>query len=143
MPGSEAEGEYVLSFWIEGVHTDLFLRTQMIIELSDNYGNIYDHTLTDLFRNIVAVDGNWVLIEKTISVKSPGDRVKCLLRNRLLKNMNYTYDQVMFRAAETDVYREGNGWLMRNNRFYVMGEHGGGDGGGILTPQTAGSDHID
>ncbi len=119
IPATEPEREYVLSFWIEGVHTDLFLRSQMIIELKDKYGSVYDYTLTDLFRHVVTTDGNWALIEKTIHVQNPGDRIQCLLRNSLLKNKSFTFDHVIIRAADTDVYKEGRGWLMRNNRFFI------------------------
>lgn len=118
VPGHKPGNEYILSFWVHGVLKDLFLRTNLIVEVMDESGMVYDYHFTDLFRELVTVHGDWGLIERSLSIKSPGDRVRLILHNRLLRNQKYTVDQIMLRAEDTDVYKETEYWLMRNNRYY-------------------------
>ncbi len=118
LPGDEDMQEFVVSFWINNVSKDLLLRSVLIIEIQDADGNVYDYITSQLFREVAVVDGDWVMIEKIINVEEAGDKIRCILQNRLLYKDIYTIDQIMIRNADTEIYRVTDSWIMRNNRFY-------------------------
>ncbi len=118
LPGNEDVQEYVLSFWIHNIYTDMLLRSQLIMEILDAYGKTYDYSVIQLFREVAVVDGDWAMIEIYVSPKQAGSRILCTLRNPLLKKDTFNIDHIMIRNVDTDIYRMSDSWIMRNNRFY-------------------------
>ncbi len=111
--------EYLFSFWIHDIYTDLLLRSDLIVELSDSQNKVYDYQSHGLFRHIKTVDDNWALIELGLNINQSGDKLKFRLSNRILRNNSYVIDQVMIRPANINVYGNTDDYLMKNNRFYL------------------------
>jgi hypothetical protein len=119
IPSSEPEAEYVLSFWIHGVYTDLMLRSQLIVEIENAEGRNYFYETHSLSKCIKVIDGQWGLAEVSIKVDNSGDNLGFWLNSYDLRKLNYTVDQVMVRPKNTDVFRLTDKWIMHNNRFYL------------------------
>lgn len=122
LPGNSDNQNFLLSFWIHKANTDLFLRSVLIIEVQDAEGKVYDYLSSQLFRDIAVIDGDWILFEIPFHAKQAGDRIRAVLKNQLLQGNSFTLDQIMIRNADTEVYRVGNLWIMKNNRFYYASQ---------------------
>jgi hypothetical protein len=118
VPSVESDAEYILSFWVHGVHTDLLLRSQLIVEVADSLGANYFYEVQSLGNCIKLVDGEWALMEVTFRVRQSGDKMGFWLYNWDLRKKNYTVDQLLVRPSKTIVFRLAEDWIMRNNRFY-------------------------
>jgi hypothetical protein len=118
VPSTESEIDYVLSFWIHGVYTDLMLRSQLIVEIENREGKNYFYQTYSLSKCIKVIDGQWALAEVSIKVNQPEDNLGFWLNSYDLRKLNYTVDQIMLRPQNTDVYRIEEEWMMRNNRFF-------------------------
>ncbi len=119
IPFSGNTDEYVFSFWINDIYTDLLLRSDLIVELSDSGNNVYDYRSHGLFRHIKTVDEEWALIELGLNIHQPGNKIKFRLSNRILRNNFYIIDHVMIRPENINVYEHTDDYLMKNNRFYL------------------------
>jgi hypothetical protein len=119
IPYSGETDEYLFSFWINDIYTDLLLRSDLIVELSDSQNKVYDYQSHGLFRHIKTVDEGWALIELGLNIHQPGDKLKFSLNNRTLRNNFYIIDHVMIRPENINIYENTCAYLMKNNRFYL------------------------
>ncbi len=118
IPEMKPGTEYILSFWVHDLYRDLFMRSRLELQLRDSLNHGHDAWTPELFRMLEAFDGNWALIEKRFTFNNPGDMIRWRITNDDLRRSDYTVSHVMVRDANRDIYRKGDGWLMKNNRFY-------------------------
>lgn len=119
IPNLEAGIEYIISFWVHDLHKDLFMRSRLELQLRDSINQGHDAWRPELFRNVKAFDGNWALIERKFHFKNQGDIIRWRITNNDLRRAEYTVSHVMIRPSHTNIYRKGDGWLMKNNRFFI------------------------
>jgi len=119
LPLDNEQTEYVLSFWISDIYTDLLLRSRLIFELSDSENTVYDYQSHSLFDLIKTVDKNWALIELTFNVEKIEHFLKFRIRNRNLRNNFYNIDEIMIRPKNVSVYNKTDNYIMKNNRFFL------------------------
>jgi len=119
IPNYNPNREYIISFWINGIYSDLYARTSIQIACFDTEEKEYKSDYTDVFRNLKTLDNNWALVEIPFKLNSSTDKIKVLLRNSdASKNQNIIIDQLMIRPNDCVVYQYNNEVLNVNNRYY-------------------------
>lgn len=119
VPSVEPDADYVLSFWVQGAHIDLMLRSQLVVEVTDSLGTNYFYGSTALSKLVKTIDGDWVLVEVNVNIRNCGDKLGFWLKNQELRREYYTVNHILVRPEYTDVYQKTERWLLRNNRFYL------------------------
>ncbi|TVQ89666.1 MAG: hypothetical protein EA393_06660 [Bacteroidetes bacterium] len=119
IPEMKIDEDYIISFWVNGLHKDLFMRSHLELQLRDSLNHGHDEWRSQLFRIAKVFDGDWVLIEMNFSFKNSGDMIRWRITNNDLRKSDYTVNHVLVRPAHTNIYRKENGWFMKNNRFYI------------------------
>jgi hypothetical protein len=119
IPAFEPEKEFILSFWVNNLNTDLAMRSRLQIEIRDQWDNGHDLIFADLHRVAKAFDGEWVLIEQSFRLQHENHMIRWRIRNKDLFTESYDIKHIMIRPVHTNVYQQGDKWLMKNNRFYL------------------------
>lgn len=120
IPVAVPNQEFILSFWAHGVLEDLVLRSQIQLEVRDYRDWGHENLHADLFRGLKVIDDNWALIEKRFVLRDSTDMIRWRIRNPDIKQKNYLISHMMIRPVGTDIYLKGDGWIMKNNRFYTL-----------------------
>lgn len=119
IPAFDPEQEYIFSFWVKGIRDDLVLRSRLELEFRDAYDHGYDRHTPELFRHLKIIDGDWGLIERRFQLRDAQDMIRWRIRNADLRRSECIVAHVIIRPVHTDIYKQGEGWIMKNNRFYI------------------------
>ena len=112
---------YTVSFWLNPINRDLFPKTRLLVEVSDNPGAVYSYLNVMCGDFIRAFDGTWGLIEFPFEVKDPADRIRIILYNELLKkDQQYYVDELMIKPDSCDLILKNQSSVMMNNRWYSI-----------------------
>lgn len=122
IPNAEPGIEYAFSFWMNSINKDLVLRSRVQIELCNANGPI--KVLHDLepFRLMKIFDGNWGLVECNFILDNPDEFIRWRIRNTDLPRTQIAVDKLLIRPLSTDVFREEENLIMKNNRYYLKGQ---------------------
>ncbi len=110
--------KYNISFWTGNIHEDVLLRGYFYIELKDKYGRLYESREMNLGKRVSLIDGDWALIEDSITLNNASDILKITLINREISDKYNLVDNLLIRPANQDVYFR-NDYLFYNNRFFL------------------------
>jgi hypothetical protein len=94
------------------------LRGYIYIELKDKYGRLYESREMNLGKRVSLIDGDWALIEDSITLNNASDILKITLINREISDKYNLVDNLLIRPANQDVYYR-NDYLFYNNRFFI------------------------
>lgn len=112
---------YSMSFWLGKTTTDLIPRTTIEIVYSDCSGNNYFTDYKSLQSLIKTIDGTWSLIEYPVHLRKPNDKLSVTMWNKdMKKSDSLVIDEFLIRPEKTSVYKKTNGYIMKNNRFYLQ-----------------------
>lgn len=115
---SPTDSNFVFSFWINSFKTDLYPRGTIAIDeyMAGQEKNLVFASLKDFFKQM---NGDWALIECSIKLRRPNNRVKIVIWHTELKNDElYEVDDVLLRPINTDVYRDFGKYMLINNYIY-------------------------
>jgi hypothetical protein len=114
---------YSMSFWLGKTTMDLIPRTTIEIVYSDFSGNNYFTDYKSLQSLIKTIDDSWSLIEYPIHLRKPNDKLTVTLWNKdMKKSDSLVIDEFLIRPEEISVYKKTNGYIMKNNRFYIQNQ---------------------
>jgi hypothetical protein len=113
------KGEYTLSLWIKATE-DMGMTQELKIaqnSLADGHQIHFRHEGLRFYLSTI-VDG-WALFDLHFSVYEDNSKTQIFLHK---KNANapFWFDEVMIKPANTTVYRQTPGWIVRDNQWYRL-----------------------
>jgi hypothetical protein len=118
LPHADTSVVYTGSIWLGNFRKDLIPRTALIVTQADSAGNEISYESWTVFRKLEAIDGDWGRIEWTFKLRQPDVSVRVFLYNEELWDREMRMDELIIRPSGLDVYSSGEGWIMKNNRYY-------------------------
>jgi len=119
IPNCISGTEYYLSFWMYNYKKDLYPRLTIAVEVINKEGKYVDGYYTATNRKLKCVVGNWALIEMGIIPKEKTDKIKL---TAFYPNFPGTdtliIDEVLIRPSAINVFKKGDGFIYKNNRYY-------------------------
>lgn len=118
IPGQKAEVPYICSVWAY-VKEDLHPKIWFNIEEFDltTWQGLWKRPYR-LDQEIVAIDGDWALIELKFKLKRADTGVRISAINHSLFKKEMYLDELMMRPENSTIFRQENKWLWLNNRRY-------------------------
>lgn len=111
---------YNLSFWFYGSKLDLYPQATTVIVNKTHNDEPPVEDYLGIHRHMVLFDGDWFLAELPIKLAAGKTKVKIILINNGLKaGAHLTVDEVQWRPEACDYWQRNNGFLVKNNRFYL------------------------
>jgi hypothetical protein len=113
------KGEYTLSLWIK-VTEDMGMTQELKIaqnSLADGHQIHFRHEGLRFYISTI-VDG-WALFDLHFSVYEDNSKTQIFLHKKGA-NAPFWFDEVMIKPANTTVYRQTPGWIVRDNQWYRL-----------------------
>ncbi|MFH0866698.1 MAG: hypothetical protein V1904_10915 [Bacteroidota bacterium] len=122
LPAVDTNETYILSFWFGKITSDLYGRAKMEFAIYDSTGNCYFTDYKSVFSMFKIIDGKWALNEYLFKVHDKKDKIKITLWSEELTKSDTLYiDDLLVRPAGSDIFKSfGNGFVMKNDRFYKL-----------------------
>lgn len=124
IPNASADCDYIMSFWIGKINTDVVPRSTLEFAFCDSVGNVINAEYSGTHRLFSIIDSSWALAEYKFRLKNTHDKIKVTLwNNDILKNDTLFIDNFLIRPLKNDVI-----WIMnetsvmKNDRFYLANE---------------------
>lgn len=118
MPAADTSRTYVLTFWMNNIHSDLYARTVVILTETDTSGNAVFHETYQAFKSFTLIKGNWVLLRLKFRLKSPENIFSVSVRNATLRNQPLQIDNLLIAPRDEKIYYRSSHGLSRNNRYF-------------------------
>jgi hypothetical protein len=114
-----SQQDYILSFWLNPIHHDLFPKTRVMIACFDTLGTRIDNKNVMAGHFLRTVDGPWGLIEYKFKVVQGVDRIKISVENKLISRKDaYLIDEMLLRPDNCNVYLRHGSQVSKNSRWY-------------------------
>ena len=118
IPAQQKSKRYKLQFWLN-VAKGKDIRTDFNIRETDKNGaqiSFFDHAS---IHNVVAVDGNWVLISVQFELQQNDSNVEVYFINGEKRDVSPIYlDEFMIYPENAAIYQSGSDEVMKNGRWY-------------------------
>lgn len=113
-------GVYVFSMWMF-INHDLYPRTDFLVVESDPATGGMRKQYTAQSREVLkCIDNNgWALMEFPFEVQAADSKFRLTFNNRNLRRDPIYVDELLIRPAGTDIYRQSDSWVWKNNRHYM------------------------
>lgn len=113
-------GVYLFSMWMF-INHDLYPRTDFLVVESDPATGGMRKQYTAQSREVLkAIDNNgWALMEFPFEVQAGDSKFKLTFNNANLRSDPIFVDELLIRPAGTDLYRQSDRWIWKNNRHYL------------------------
>ncbi len=118
LPGAIEDSLFVISFWLGDARKDLVPRSTIEFALTDSTGRFIHAEYRNLGNLYIALDDDWALLEYSMINTDPGNQLKVTIWNQQLKKETLHIDELLIRQSSLDVYREIDGGVSKNNRFF-------------------------
>ena len=113
------KGEYNLSLWIK-VTEDMGMTHELKIfqnSLADGHQIHFRHEGLRFY--IVTIVDGWALFDLPISIYEDNSRTEIFL-NKKAVHAPFWFDEVMIRPANSTIYKQIPGWVVRNNQWFRL-----------------------
>lgn len=120
IPNAIAGREYILSFWIGKINTDVVPRSTLEIAFNDSAGNVRNAEYNGIHRLFKVIDVPWAMAEYKFSLQEASDKIKLtVFNNDMLQDDTLFIDNLLIRPVDRDVFRVMNETtVVKNNRYY-------------------------
>jgi hypothetical protein len=113
--------DYILSFWLNPIHRDLFPKTRVLIACFDSMGNRIDNKNIMAGHFLRTMDGPWGLIEYKFQLVHGVDLIKISVENQLISTKDvYLIDEMLLRPERCNVYLRHESQASKNSRWYQV-----------------------
>jgi len=120
LPGAMSDSLFVISFWLGDARKDLVPRSTIEFALTDSTGRFIHAEYRNLGNLYTSLDDDWALLEYSMISTDPGNQLKVTIWNQQLKKETLHIDELLIRQSSLDVYREIEGGVSKNNRFFFQ-----------------------
>lgn len=120
LPGVRAGEALTLGFWIYRYQEDATLRTWLeVVTKEAASGKEMSRGRFQLFRHLKAFQEDWALVEFDLPVESEGMILELYLEHDVLRNAEFTADELLIRSRGLDVWQTSTPTLLHNGRTFV------------------------
>ncbi len=109
-------GQYIVSFWVK-LNEDLAPRTEVLIHETVN-GKPVSFKGHAIGKSVKVIEGAWGLVEMPIEIKEADSAFELTIYMNQFLKPSIRMRGLLIRPATVDVYRQGDGELMKNLRYY-------------------------
>lgn len=119
LPGGDTSAG-TISFWFNHFNKDCFPRTTIEICVCTGDSEKCDlYYWRSVSEHIIAIDGDWALVEIPLQLQHPDQRLKIRIFNfSLNKNELLSIDNFLWKTNRTQLYQKSEHSILHNNRLY-------------------------
>ena len=116
----QADTAISISFWFADINKDLHARTTIYTKEYNSKNELIRQSQLDVNQIIKTIDKNWALIEFYIAKPQMKENlIEISVQNKRLWNTKCYIDCFLMKPIGVDVYNKSEGYIMKNNRYYL------------------------
>ena len=113
----------LISFWMKDLNKDLIPRSVIKLNVAGVDGELKQKFSGSIFKEVQYVNSQgWGLVEFEYQPSEPREHLRIEIWNDLLSGGDFSFDDVLIRKKNTDIFFIGKDFVFKNNRFVKYNE---------------------